>query len=80
MVELLHDGNFFAYLVLSAPELVYEGSVGRAGEVVITPEFVETVALVLAAHDLDGLHASHTQQAQRSAARGERRRILTTSM
>ena len=44
-----------------------------AGQVGVPPEFLEAVALVLAAHDLDGLRASRRWRAQRNARRGERK-------
>ena len=63
MVELLHDGNFFAYLVLCAAELVNEGRAGGAGEVlVVPPELVEAVALVLAPDALDSLHGRREKE------------------
>ena len=58
MVDLLHDGNLLAYLVLGAAELVGERQVWIAGKVVVSSKLLEPVALVLPPYCFHGLHAS----------------------
>ena len=58
MVDLLHDRNLLANLMLCAAKLVGERGVGRAGDIVLPPELGKTVCLVLATDTLDGLHGA----------------------
>ena len=58
MIELLHDGDLLAYLVLGAAELVGEREVWIAGKVVVSSKLLEPVALVLPPYCFHGLHAS----------------------
>ena len=63
MVELLHNSNLLADLMLCAAELVDEGRVRRARDILVdAPELVEPVALVLAADGLDGLNMTQTKR------------------
>ena len=69
MVELLHDGNLLADLVLGAAELVDEGRAVGTGEVlVVPPELVEAVVLVLAPDALDGLRTADGARTRRVRA------------
>ena len=58
VIELLHDGDLLAYLVLRAAELVGERQVWIAGKVVVSSKLLEPVALVLPPYCFHGLHAS----------------------
>ena len=86
MVELLHDGDLLAYLVLCAAELVGERQVWIAGKVVVSSKLLEPVALVLPPYCFHGLHASqrmtwvHSLTSEREImGRGEERALTTCS-